>query len=92
MVYTVIRIFWSFDMTTSPNYFNAHLREVDESYGRHFLHAGYYFVMLLAAAICALIHAILPFLFEKTSSQIILKLYTKMTARKLFDAQSSSQG
>ena len=75
-------------MTPSPNYFNAHLREVDESYGRHFLHAGYYFVMLLAAAICA----ILPFLFEKTSSQIILKLYTKMTARKLFDAQSSSQG
>jgi len=52
-------------MTPSPNYFNAHLREVDESYGRHFLHAGYYFVMLLAAAICALIHAILPFLFEK---------------------------
>ncbi|MDA9053427.1 DUF6356 family protein [Planktomarina temperata] len=38
-------------MTPSPNYFNAHLREVDESYGRHFLHAGYYFVMLLAAAI-----------------------------------------
>ena len=27
-------------MTPSPNYFNAHLREVDESYGRHFLHAG----------------------------------------------------
>ena len=50
-------------MTPSPNYFTAHLRNVDESYGQHFLHASYYFVMLLAAAICALIHAILPFLF-----------------------------
>ena len=30
-----------------------------------FLHAIYYFVMLLIAAICALIHAILPLLFEK---------------------------
>ena len=79
-------------MTRSPNYFTAHLSNIGESYGQHFLHASYYFVMLLTAAICALIHAILPFLFEKTSSQIILKLYTKMTARKLFDAQSSSQG
>ena len=92
MVYTVIRIFWSFDMTPSPNYFNAHLREVDESYGRHFLHAGYYFVMLLAAAICALIHAILPFLLEKTASQIISKLYSKMTERKLLEAYSPSKG
>ena len=92
MVYTVIRIFWSFDMTPSPNYFNAHLRGVDESYGRHFLHAGYYFVMLLAAAICALIHAILPFLLEKTASQIISKLYSKMTERKLLEAYSPSKG
>ena len=79
-------------MTRSLYYFTAHLSNIGESYGQHFLHAIYYFVMLLTAAICALIHAILPFLFEKTSSQIILKLYTKMTARKLFDAQSSAQG
>lgn len=79
-------------MTPSPNYFTAHLREIDESYGQHFGHASYYFVMLLAAAICALIHAILPFTFQKTSSQIIFKLHSKMTARKLIDAQSSPYG
>ena len=44
------------------------------------------FVMLLTAAICALIHAVLPFLFESTSSRIILKLHGKMAARKLFEA------
>ena len=57
-----------------------------------FLHAIYYFVMLLIAAICALIHAILPFLLEKTASQIISKLYSKMTERKLLEAYSLSRG
>jgi hypothetical protein len=55
-------------MTRSPNYFTAHLSNIGESYGQHFLHAIYYFVMLLTAEICALIHAILPFLFEKNAS------------------------
>ena len=79
-------------MTRSPNYFTAHLSNIGESYGQHFLHAIYYFVMLLTAAICALIHAILPFLFEKTASQIISKLYRKMTERKLLEAYSPSKG
>jgi len=79
-------------MTRSPNYFTAHLSNIGESYGQHFLHASYYFVMLLTAAICALIHAILPFLFEKTASQIISKLYSKMTERKLLEAYSPSKG
>ena len=70
--------FWSFYMTRSPNYFTAHLSNIGESYAQHFLHAIYYFVMLLTVAVCALIHAILPFLFEKTASQIISKLYSKM--------------
>ena len=47
-------------MQSSYNFLTAHLEAVDESYGQHFLHAGYYFAMLLAAAICALIHAVLP--------------------------------
>jgi hypothetical protein len=56
------------------------------------LHAIYYFVMLLTAEICALIHAILPFLFEKNASQIISKLYSKMTERQLLEAYSPSKG
>jgi hypothetical protein len=84
--------FWSFYMTRSLYYFTAHLSNIGESYGQHFLHAIYYFVMLLTAAICALIHAILPFLFEKIASQSISKLYSKMTARKLLEAYSTSKG
>ena len=73
-------------MQSSHNFLTAHLEAVDESYGQHFLHAGYYFVMPLTAAFCALIHAVLPFLFESTSSRIILKLHGKMAAWKLFEA------
>ncbi len=79
-------------MTRSLNYFTAHLSNIGESYGQHFLYASYYFVMLLIAAISALIHALLPFLFEKTASQIISKLYRKMTERKLLEAYSPSKG
>ena len=79
-------------MTRSLYYFTAHLSNIRESYGQHFLHAIYYFAMLLTAEICALIHAILPFLFEKNASQIISKLYSKMTERQLLEAYSPSKG
>ena len=67
-------------------FLTAHIVAIDKTRGQNFLNAGYYFVMLLTAAICTLIHTILPFLFESTSSWIILKLHGKMTARKLFHA------
>ena len=73
-------------MQSFHNFLTAHIVAIDKTHGQNFLNAGYYFVMLLTAAICALIHAVLPFLFESTSSRIILKLHGKMTARKLFHA------
>lgn len=73
-------------MQSFHNFLTAHIVAIDKIHGQNFLNAGYYFVMLLTAAICTLIHTILPFLFESTSSRIILKLHGKMTARKLFHA------
>ena len=73
-------------MQSFHNFLTAHIVAIDKTRGQNFLNAGYYFVMLLTAAICTLIHTILPFLFESTSSRIILKLHGKMTARKLFEA------
>ena len=73
-------------MQSFHNFLTPHIVAIDKTHGQNFLNAGYYFVMLLTAAICTLIHTILPFLFESTSSRIILKLHGKMTARKLFHA------
>ena len=36
---------------------------------------------LFAAGFCALTHALLPFLFEKTASNLIKAMYAEMTAR-----------
>lgn len=53
----------------------AHPRSVDESYVEHLLFASRFAVMLFAAGGAALVHAVLPFLFEKTASRIIADLY-----------------
>ncbi len=73
-------------MQSFHNFLTTHMVAIDKTHSQNFLNAGYYFVMLLTAAICTLIHTIFPFLFESTSSRIILKLHGKMTARKLFHA------
>ena len=57
--------------------FLSHPRSVDESYLEHARFAGGFAVQLALAAGAALIHAILPFLFEKTASRIVAQLYTR---------------
>lgn len=64
-------------MTKVLNLFTAHPASVDESFGEHFIFALKFAGLLFAAAGAALVHAILPFMFEKTASKIIAKLYHK---------------
>jgi hypothetical protein len=72
-------------MQVSSKLLTKHLNDVDETYHQHFFHAAWYSVMLLTAAVCALVHAVLPFLFETTTSRIIYALHAQMEARHLFD-------
>lgn len=61
--------------------FLAHPETVNESYFQHMRFAfGFSFWLALAAG-AALLHAILPFLFETTASGIIEKLVARMDAR-----------
>lgn len=62
-------------MTRLLTAFTAHPSSVDESYGEHLRFALGFAGMLFLAAGAALVHAILPFLFEKTASRIIARLY-----------------
>lgn len=61
--------------------FTHHPRSVGESYGQHFIMALGYASRLLLAGLCALVHAILPFLFEKTASNIIRAMHADMERR-----------
>ena len=61
--------------------FLDHPHAVDETYIEHAGVAFGFSMKLFAAAFAALIHAILPGLFEKTASKIICALYQRMNNR-----------
>jgi len=61
--------------------FLEHPRSVDESYVEHLVFAAGFALKLMAAALAALIHAILPFLFERTASRIVADLFHRTQGR-----------
>ena len=61
--------------------FMDHPRSVDESYFEHLLFAGGFALRLLGAGLAALVHALIPCLFEKTASNMIAKMYAKTSNR-----------
>jgi hypothetical protein len=63
------------------NLFTKHPREVGESYGEHLSHAGSTGFTLIGAGLACLVHAVLPFLFVNTGSNIIRRLHGGLTRR-----------
>lgn len=64
------------------SYFTRHLHSVDESYLEHARHAlGFSAGLLLAGVVC-LVHALVPFLFERTGSDIIRRLHDRMVENR----------
>jgi hypothetical protein len=61
--------------------FLDHPRSVNESYFEHLLFAGGFALRLIGAGMAAMVHAIVPCLFEKTASQMIVKMYGKIHNR-----------
>ena len=61
--------------------FLSHPRTVDESYGEHFLFALGFAARLFGAALAALVHAIIPCLFETTASRMIRQMHDRIASR-----------
>ena len=57
--------------------FLSHPSSVDETYFEHARFASGFAIKLFAAAGAALVHAIIPCLFEKTASRIVADLYAR---------------
>lgn len=57
--------------------FLDHPASVDETYVEHLAFALHFAARLAAAAGAALVHALIPCLFEKTASRIVAELYAK---------------
>lgn len=58
-----------------------HPRSVGESYGQHFRFAIGFAGSLFLAAGAAAVHAVLPFLFQKTASSMLLRLCRRIEQR-----------
>lgn len=61
--------------------FLNHPRTVNESYAEHAVFAGGFALKLLGAGAAALVHAVIPCLFEKTASRMITQMSDKLNAR-----------
>lgn len=61
--------------------FLDHPRSVEESYFEHLLFAGGFALRLIGAGLAALIHALIPCLFEKTAGNMIAQMHAKITNR-----------
>jgi hypothetical protein len=68
-------------MSKARNPFTDHPHAVGESYFGHLRAASGYSLRLFAAGAAALVHALLPFLFERTASTLIRQMHADMTRR-----------
>ena len=69
-----------------PALFTEHPASVNETYGEHMAMAGSFGLRLLLASLACFVHALLPFLFEKTGSRMITGLHDRMVTNRMRDA------
>jgi hypothetical protein len=62
--------------------FRDHPASVDETYGEHMAAAGGFALRLFLAGLACAVHAVLPFLFEKTASAMVDALHDRMVANR----------
>ena len=56
-------------------------RHVNETYAEHAVNASGFAVRLFLAGGAALVHALIPCLFEKTASRMIAQMYARTSNR-----------
>ncbi len=62
--------------------FTDHPKSVDESYFEHLLTASSFGISMVFYGLLCFVHALLPFLFEKSASRAIDRLYIRMVTHR----------
>lgn len=65
-----------------PRYLTQHPESIGETYGEHLRHASGFGIRMIWAGFACLIHAALPFLFERTGSCAIAELHDRMVTHR----------
>ena len=68
-------------MKRMKNLFTCHPESVNETYLEHMQFAGGAGFRMVGAGVAALVHAVLPFVFEKTASRLMAPIAHKLVAR-----------
>ena len=63
------------------NPLTRHLREAGESYGEHFGAAAGFGFRMIGGGLACLVHAVLPFLFQRTGSETVKGLNATLCKR-----------
>ncbi|MEP3227521.1 MAG: DUF6356 family protein [Parasphingorhabdus sp.] len=63
--------------------FTDHPQSVGETYAEHFVVASSFGLPMILAGLACLMHGIFPFLFEKTGSNLVKKLYDRMVTNRV---------
>lgn len=71
--------------------FTDHPASVGETYGEHFVTAMSFSLSLFRAAFVCAVHALLPFLFEKTGSECINELHDRMVTNRHRAGQAAAK-
>jgi len=61
--------------------FIQHPNDVGESYMKHFVRATSYSLRILSIGVICFVHALIPYLFTYTTSNLIAKLHKQLSAR-----------
>ena len=72
--------------------FTEHPASVGETYTGHMATAGRFGLGMLAGAAVCLVHAVFPFLFERTGSRIVADLHDRMVAHRVRRPDPSPRG
>ncbi|WP_299196454.1 DUF6356 family protein [uncultured Erythrobacter sp.] len=62
--------------------FTQHPASIGETYGQHFAHASGFGVAMLSGGFACLVHAVFPWLCERTGSDTIRRLYRSMVTNR----------
>ena len=65
----------------SDNPFTRHPHDIGESYGDHMSRAAASGLKLIGCGIACLVHAVFPFLFERTASETIREMHRGMVRK-----------
>ena len=63
-------------------YFSRHLDRVGEDYFQHARHALGFAASMFLGSLACLAHAVFPFLFERTGSEVIRRLHDRMVVNR----------